>query len=129
MPKARRHLIINVTVLTAIELYNQSKEIEARGGGQYDLGRLLVNIGTGAFAGALPDILEPSLGNPNHRGFCHSLSAALLVWWAMTGRHTHKLSTEAKCLLVAFGVGYTCHLGADLLLSKAKGMGLVHARF
>lgn len=129
MPRFRQHLIINLTVLTALELHNQSKEIEARGGGQYDLGRLLVNVGAGAFAGALPDMLEPSIGNPNHRGFCHSLTAALLIWWGMTGRHTHDLPVETKRLLVALGIGYTCHLGADLLFSKAKGMGLVHASF
>ena len=47
----------------------------------------------------------------------------------MTGRHTKDLPVGVKRMLVALGLGYTCHLGADLLRSKAKGMGLVHARF
>lgn len=129
MPRAREHFLINVTALTAVELYAQMKEIEAKGGGRVDLSRLIINVGVGALGGALPDIIEPSLGNPNHRGFFHSLSAAVLVWWAVTGRHTRDLPVEVKRMLVVLGLGYTCHLGADLLLSKAKGMGLVHARF
>ena len=129
MPKARQHFMINLAVLSAVEVYRQRKEIEANPDQQFDVGQFIVNVGAGTFAGALPDIVEPSLGNPNHRGFCHSLAAAVLVWWAVSGRHTTQFSTQAKALLLSLGVGYSAHLAADLFLSKGKGMGLVSANF
>ena len=92
-----------------------------------DWQRYALHVGAGCVAGALPDILEPSRGNPNHRGFFHSLSAALVVWWMATGKHTEGEPVELRRLLHALAMGYLLHLGADLLLSKAKGMGLVHA--
>jgi membrane-bound metal-dependent hydrolase YbcI (DUF457 family) len=73
-------------------------------------------------------LIEPSLGNPNHRGCFHSLAAALMVWWLASGRHTEELPVDAQHLLEALALGYSLHLGADLFLSKAKGMGLICAK-
>ena len=96
---------------------------------RFDGLRFLKNVGVGVAAGALPDLIEPSLGNPNHRGFFHSLTAAGLVWWSASGDHTRELPETLKQALKAAAFGYTCHLGADLLLSKGKGMGIVGAAF
>lgn len=129
MPRAFQHFIINAAVLTGAELLIQTREIKTGEAAQYDWGRLLLHVGAGVVAGAMPDVFEPSLGNPNHRGFCHSLSAALIVWWLASGRHTKELSPELRRLLTALAIGYTAHLGADLLFSRAKGMGFFNARF
>lgn len=129
MPKFRQHLTINVLVLSAVEWTNQQRETRAGTLVNFDWGRFVANVGAGAFAGAVPDLLEPSLGNPNHRGFWHSLGAAIMVWWVVSGRHTKDLPVELRRILVALGVGYTSHLAADLFLSKAKGMGLANAAF
>jgi len=42
----------------------------------------LAAIGVGAFAGKLPDILDPSLGNPHHRQFFHSIMMLASVDYA-----------------------------------------------
>ena len=129
MPKFKKHLQINFLAIGAMEVSAQLREIEANPALDFDWARFLVNVGTGAIAGALPDILEPSLGNPNHRGFCHSLGAAIIVWWLVSGRHTSDLPVATKRLLTAVGIGYSAHLCADLFLTKAKGIGLLCAKF
>ena len=129
MPKFRQHLAINVVALTALEVALQRQEMQHNPTQQFDWGRLARNVGLGSVAGAMPDLLEPSLGNPNHRGFCHSVAAAGLVWWIVSGRHTHELPPAVRRTLSVIGIGYSLHHGADLFLSKAKGMGLVSARF
>jgi hypothetical protein len=129
MPKFRQHLTINTVTLAAIDIAIQRCEIERNPNQKFDWARFAVSVGAGAIAGALPDILEPSLGNPNHRGFCHSLAAAITVWWIVSGRHTRDLPVEVRRILTAVGIGYGLHLGADLFFSKAKGMGLINAQF
>lgn len=129
MPKFRQHLQINLVCLSAVELSAQLREIERNPAQTFDWERFLVVVGVGSFAGALPDLLEPSLGNPNHRGFCHSLAAVALVWWLINGRRDFVLPEETRRVLVAFGLGYSAHIGADLLFSKGKGMGLMCPEF
>jgi hypothetical protein len=129
MPNFKKHLAINSVTLAVVEVVLQFREMERDPVRQFDWGRAIVNVGVGSMAGALPDWLEPSLGNPNHRGFCHSLGAAIVVWWLVSGRHTHDLPEDLKRVLFACGIGYSAHLGADLFLSHARGMGLVHPRF
>lgn len=129
MPKFRQHLQINLVCLGAVELSAQLREIERNPGQNFDWERFLVAVGVGSFAGGLPDLLEPSLGNPNHRGFCHSLAAVALVWWLVKGRHTVVLSEETRRALVAIGIGYSAHIGADLFFSKGKRMGLMCPEF
>jgi hypothetical protein len=128
MPKFNQHLAINFVCLSAAEIARQLIEQSNEPAPKIDWGRYALHVGAGCVAGALPDILEPSLGNPNHRGFFHSLSAALIVWWIATGKHTKGEPVEFRRLLQALALGYTLHLGADLFLSKAKGMGLAHAQ-
>ena len=88
MPRFRQHLAINVTVIAVIDTLCQLNEMSTNPDQRFDRARLLAGMAAGAVAGALPDILEPSLGNPNHRGFCHSLCAAGLAWWLVAGRHS-----------------------------------------
>jgi hypothetical protein len=128
MPRFRQHLAINVAALSLFEAAGQITAMNVNPEVRWDWGRFLLNVGTGSLAGMLPDLFEPSLGNPNHRGFCHSLAAAGLVWWLASGRHTSDFPVELRRLLAAVGMGYSLHLGADLFASKAKGMGVFNAQ-
>lgn len=129
MPNFNQHLRINLVCLSAIEIVFQLREQASIPHPKIDWGRFAVNVGIGTVAGAAPDLLEPSLGNPNHRGFFHSLSSALLVWLIASGRHSDRHSVELRRVLAAVALGYSCHLAADLAFSKAKGMGLVCPEF
>ncbi|HWA25963.1 MAG TPA: metal-dependent hydrolase [Lacunisphaera sp.] len=124
MPCFRQHLIINVVTVAAIDTVCQLLEMQKDRAKRFDWGRLVVGTGAAAVAGALPDLLEPSLGNPNHRGFCHSLSAAILVWWLVEGRHSSAWSISTRRIMRCAAAGYTLHLLADLFLCKGKGMGV-----
>jgi len=125
MPNFRQHLAINATALSLLEFIVQLREIDQDPTRRFDWGRLVANVALGTVAGALPDLLEPSFCNPNHRGFWHSFAAAGLVWWLASGRHTDQIPPEIRKALKAFGAGYSLHLGTDLLFTKAKGIGVV----
>lgn len=129
MPRFHQHLKINLTCLSIAEAILQLSEMAKNPEQRFDWGRFVTNVGLGVAAGALPDLIEPSLGNPNHRGFFHSATAAGLVWWCSSGEHTRELPESFKQALKATAFGYACHLGADLFLSKGKGMGIVGAAF
>ncbi|HEY6227483.1 MAG TPA: metal-dependent hydrolase, partial [Verrucomicrobiae bacterium] len=73
--------------------------------------------GAGAFAGLAPDILEPAT-SPNHRQFFHSLVAAGLVAWAISGKNTLKLSRATRLFLWVFGMSYLSHIALDCTTPK-----------
>jgi inner membrane protein len=82
-----------------------------------------VAIALGAFLGRLPDMIEPSLGNPNHRQFFHS--AAIL---GLLGIGIHKLYNRdpqseldklIRGLLLLAGSAYISHLVLDSLTSRS----------
>ena len=79
-------------------------------------------IPTGAFLGKLPDIIEPSLGNPKHRHFFHSALLGLL------GVGMHKLyrwgpqdNVEGllRGLLLLGGAAYLSHLALGPMTSRS----------
>ena len=81
------------------------------------VGTLLSSLG-GAFAGLLPDLLEPAT-NPNHRSFFHSVALLLFlaygnakVWQNDNINEDQKL---AGCLL---SIAYSSHLIADSTTTK-----------
>lgn len=87
-----------------------------------------VTAGCFAFlAGTLPDILEPSLNNPNHRQFFHSIAFGLMLGYAL-----HKLwkwkpeSTFEEILkigMIATGGAYLVHLIMDA--GSPKGLPVI----
>ena len=129
MPNACQHVFITAVTLGAIEIALQCRQRQRNPDQEFDWVGLLASVGAGVAAGAVPDWLEPSLGNPNHRVFFHSVTAAILVWWLVSGRHTNNLPPEARHVLSACAAGYSLHIGADLLLSAGKGIGIGNARF
>lgn len=129
MPRFKEHLAINVTALTLMEIQAQKAESDPSQEFEIDICRLFKNVGVGALGGAMPDLLEPSKGNPNHRGFCHSLACAVGLWWVANCHHVDSMPKALKDALSAFSTGYCLHLLSDLFLSKGKGMGLVGRAF
>lgn len=123
MPRFRQHLVINAVTVIAIDALTQLWEMDRNPSLRFDWGRLAVATAAGCIGGAMPDILEPSLGNPNHRGTCHSLAAAVFAWWLVEGRHATDLPDATRRMLRYAANGYCTHLAADLFLSKGKGMG------
>ena len=80
-------------------------------------------MSVGAFMGKVPDIIEPSLGNPNHRQFFHSIAALGLVS-AGTYRLYHwepqdDFENSLRVLLLIGGAAYLSHLALDALTKKA----------
>ncbi len=80
-------------------------------------------IPIGAFLGKLPDMIEPSLGNPNHRQFFHSVAVLGLL-----GTGMHKLyrwdpqdNVEGllRGLLLLGGAAYLSHLALDAMTSRS----------
>jgi membrane-bound metal-dependent hydrolase YbcI (DUF457 family) len=85
---------------------------------QFDWGELLLCAAVGGVAGLIPDILELA-DTPNHRGFFHSITAAALVAYLITGEHTGKWSDAALAILTAAGGAYLSHLAADATTPKS----------
>ena len=81
---------------------------------------------TFSFAGVLssvvPDMLEPAL-NPNHRQFCHSITAGILLLNSSTktcSYTNYKLEEPTKILMACVIIGYLTHL----ILDGCTPMGL-----
>jgi inner membrane protein len=74
---------------------------------------------TFSFAGVLssvaPDMLEPAL-NPNHRQFCHSFTAGILLLNGSTKTCSYtndKIEEPTKILMACIFNGYLTHLFLD----------------
>ena len=80
-------------------------------------------ITIGAFLGRLPDMIEPSLGNPNHRQFSHSVAVLGLLGTGMYKLYHRDPQDEfeklLRGLLLLGGAAYLSHLALDALTSKS----------
>ena len=79
---------------------------------------ILLSLAGGAFAGLLPDFLEPAT-NPNHRSLFHSVASVLFlinvnckVW------QDENLDEIQKLALSLFSAAYGSHLVADSTTTK-----------
>lgn len=95
-------------------------DTDQSGNPQHDL-LLAVSVGT-AFS-KLPDILEPSLNNPHHRQFCHSVIVLGAVGYgikkAYEWRPQDRFEAFARGLALCAGVGYLSHLLLDATSSRS----------
>jgi membrane-bound metal-dependent hydrolase YbcI (DUF457 family) len=57
-------------------------------------------------------LFEPAT-SPNHRQFFHSIVAAGLIAYSISGKHTLKLSRTTRLFLWAFGMSYLSHIALD----------------
>lgn len=76
------------------------------------VGTLMSLLG-GAFAGLLPDLLEPAT-NPNHRGLFHSIALlALIICGNYKVWQNEKLSEDQKFAISLLSTAYSSHLVTD----------------
>ena len=117
MPNGKTHFIAGAVAGATVNVILQSAEMATDYDRQFDWGEFFLCTGAGAFAGLAPDILEPAI-SPNHRQFFHSVIAAALVAWAISGKHTLKLSRATRLALWVFGMSYLCHIALDCATPK-----------
>lgn len=83
----------------------------------------LIAAGLGTFFGKLPDLLEPSLKNPSHRQFYHSIVMLAAVGYSAKRTYEWQPKDEFEALirsiLLCAGAGYLSHLLLDSLTSKS----------
>lgn len=96
-----------LAALTTYGLYKLKKEEKPTIQGA--LGSLLV----GAFAGVLPDLLEPA-SHPTHRSFFHSFTLLMML---MQGNlktwEAQNLTEDQKLVISLLSAGYGSHLLSD----------------
>ena len=77
----------------------------------------ILATGIGTLFGKLPDILEPSLNNPHHRQFCHSIVVLGLVGYGLKKAYYWQPRDSFESFLrgvaLVAGVGYLSHLVLD----------------
>jgi len=81
-------------------------------------------ISVGAFLGRLPDMIEPALGNPNHRQFFHSFGFAGLLGYGLYQLHQKwqpqdEVEKVAKNIALIAGSAYLIHLAMDSTTPKS----------
>ncbi|MBZ0071940.1 MAG: metal-dependent hydrolase [Gammaproteobacteria bacterium] len=80
-------------------------------------------IPVGAFLGRLPDMIEPALGNPNHRQFFHSVVVLGLLAAGMRKVYHWEPQDEVEKIirgvLLVGGAAYLSHLALDALTSRS----------
>ena len=83
----------------------------------------LLAIGVGTVFGKLPDILEPSLNNPHHRQFCHSLVVLGLVGYGLKKAYDWEPKDSFESFLrgaaLFAGAGYLSHLLMDATTARS----------
>jgi len=83
----------------------------------------VVAIPVGAYLGRLPDMIEPALGNPNHRQFFHSMvvfgTVALGLKKAYEWEPEDNLEKTIRGLLLIGGAAYISHLVLDAVTKKS----------
>ena len=125
MPSGNTHKLVGLSVGCALPLLVDSKNES------FSLEHFALFAITGVGFGRLPDILEPALGNPNHRNFFHSIAIGIVICyfaiWVWNSLD-QKISSERKkngdvlyfiltFIFVAL-VAYLSHLALDGLTKK-----------
>lgn len=118
MPCAKEHFIAGLAVGATVNGFIQWIECLDDPARKFDWGEFFVCTVAGDAAALLPDILEPA-DSPNHRKFFHSIAAAGLVVYAISGRHTDGYSASARKILTVLGMGYLSHLALDCTTPRA----------
>jgi len=78
----------------------------------------LMSLFGGAFAGLLPDLLEPAT-NPNHRSCFHSVALVLiLIYGNYKVWENDNLSEDQKLAVSLLSTAYGSHLVADSTTTK-----------
>ena len=118
MPCAKEHLVAGLAVGAVVNGVIQCLERLDDPTKKFEWGEFFLCAAAGGAAALLPDILEPA-DSPNHRKFFHSITAAGLVVYAISGRHTDGCSKPVLKVLTIVGMGYLSHLALDCTTPRA----------
>jgi membrane-bound metal-dependent hydrolase YbcI (DUF457 family) len=121
MPNAKEHLIAGVVAGAVVNGVAQLLERSEDPTRRFDWEEFFVCVAAAGAAALLPDIIEPA-DSPHHRQFFHSIAAAGLVAYAISGRHTDGCSESARRLLSALGMGYVSHIALDCMTPAAVAL-------
>ncbi len=125
--KAKEHRITGVLVGGAWVLSEWWHRRETNPQEPFPVGKFILYTGTGYFLASLPDWLEPSKGNPNHRQFFHSVSFVAVLVAIQQSTWLKAQPAPAQAVIRAVIFQYLVHVGADML--TARSIPLVHTRF
>lgn len=112
MPGFTAHFVIGAATGAAVNTVCQWGRRNEQPDAKFDFGEMLVCSLAAGGGACLPDLLEPA-DSPFHRQFCHSVVAAALVAYAMSGKHTLHLGWFGRMVLLMVGLGYLSHIAAD----------------
>lgn len=114
MANCRTHILVGAGVGLAVALSDHDKHQQEQ---SPVLGAII-----GAFAGKLPDILEPAL-NPNHRQFFHSITFVGMLGYVLKKTYDWKpednFEKVIRLMALCAGVGYLSHLALDATTPKS----------
>jgi membrane-bound metal-dependent hydrolase YbcI (DUF457 family) len=106
---------LGIAALAGLGLYARHKWLRKE---DWTLAGAIGSAVGGAFAGCLPDILEPAC-SPNHRGVGHGLALLGLIGFvAKNVLQNPDLTPETKLSVLIGCAGYASHLGADAFTPK-----------
>jgi hypothetical protein len=139
MPNGKTHFITGALVGATVNFIIQSAEMAMDYDRQFDWGEFFLCTGAGAFVSGprlcrrpaaemwnremLPNLRRPDVPNPLRllgdilQSVRNLLSAALIAW-AISGKHTLKLSRAARLALWIFGFSYLSHIALDCTTPK-----------
>ena len=118
MPGFTAHFVIGAATGAAVNTVCQRGRRNERPGCKFDLGEMFACSLAAGGGACLPDLLEPAY-SPFHRRFCHSVAAAVLVAYGISGRHTFRLGWTGRMLLGMVGLGFLSHLAADAFTPRS----------
>lgn len=115
MASGKTHLAVGAAVGLTVALADQEKHEVSHHPG--------TGIVLGAMFGKLPDILEPSIGNPHHRQFCHSILVLAALGAGLKRMYDWQPENkDQQCLrgvgLIA-GCAYVSHLLCDAVTPRS----------
>lgn len=107
MASGKTHLVVGAAVGLTVALADQNKHEVSH--------HPITALGLGAACGRLPDILEPALGNPHHRQFCHSILVLSALGAGLTTLYKWRPATKSHRLQRGLGLIAGCAYASHLL--------------
>jgi hypothetical protein len=139
VPNRKTHFIAGAVVGATVNLIIQSTQMAMDYDRPFDWGEFFLCAGAGAFVSGprlcrrpaaemwnretLPNLRRPDAPNPvcllgDILQSVRNLLSAALVAWAISGKHTLKLSRPARLALWVFGMSYLSHIALDCTTPK-----------
>ena len=109
------HILISGIGTAILDLFDQ-----AESGEPINFLQTLFSSFVGSIGGTIPDIVEPSFRNPNHRGFFHSVAASGVLHLSENMiKSSENVHPFVKKLFIDLSRGYKFHLLADATTKRS----------